>query len=131
MGTFFNIFTQSFWYLIFVLKKIWYYPEKNVKPLFTEIYKFKFGKNGHFLQFWWFLRILTILGVACHVQISAIGFIKYSNPHCRLLVIKIELCKITNPPQAVFTSSQIFIFLLLKFFLEPNFKPHLLTERKR
>ena len=82
----------------------------------------------YFCENWWFLRILTILGVACHVRISAIGSKNHANPHGRSLAIKIELYKIRNPPQPVFTSSQF--FLLLKFFLEPNFKPHLLPEQK-
>ena len=63
-----------------------------------------------------FLRILTILGVACHVPISAIGFKNHPNPKSNSLAIKTELYKIKRPSQAVCTSLQNFIFSLQKIF---------------
>ena len=71
--------------------------------------------NGLFLQFWCFLRILAILGVACHVRLSAIDFKNHPNAHGTSLATIIQLYKIRNLPRAEVTSSQIFIFLLLKY----------------
>ena len=85
--------------------------------------------NDLFLQFWCYLRILAILDVACHVQLSAIDFKNHPNAHATSLAIIIQLYMIRNLPRAEVTSSQIFIFLLLKSVQRLNFNPRLRIQK--
>ena len=94
---------------------IQYFTENLVETYFITIHNFENEINGLFLQFWGFLSILGNLGVACHVRLSAIDFKNHPNAHGTSLAIIIQLYKIWNIPQAEFTSSQIFIFLVFKF----------------
>ena len=78
LATFFNILKFSSHYLIFMFRAI-YFRENNIKSFYTEILKIKNEINIAFLQFWGFLRILAILGVALHVRLFIIFFQKQSN----------------------------------------------------
>ena len=71
---------------------------------------------AYFFNFGVFLRILAILGVACHVRLSAIDFKNHPNAHGTSLATIIQLYKIWNLPRAEVTSSQMFIFYFQNTF---------------
>ena len=114
-----------------MFKTIGYYTEKKIKSFFTEIYKLKIDKIGVFLQFWWFLRILTILGVAPHVQLGNICSKNYSTTQYSSLAIIIEHCKVRDTPQASGSRLQLFIFSVFQFCLEALLQTALSQRRKK